>query len=268
MNFQNEKAIAGFFGGLYQQMTRNLLAKLAAINPAVATQAQIDELYGEFDKLSEQVIEAKSGKNGWDKEQKEADVKVAEYNMQYRTAEILSEKAERETDPDKKAALEQSRDKQIAAVEALVPDMEREVREAKEAKEMYDEMRSFIAEFAEKLKATEAAMAQAQRDLQSANISKQRSEMRENVVAASVGLRKQELGSTAILGALQNAADKTRKEADAANLRADLLKKKDLAEEDPNIKAAMEEAAGHTPTSNLSFAERMALLKPKTTPVS
>lgn len=250
--------LAGFFLLEYfEKASTALLKKLAQIDPKTATAAQIRELYAELTKISEDTTSAKLD---WEKEQKEADEIVALFDKRVRTAELLETQLQAAPE-DQKAAFTKSRDAQVALIEKMLPDVEREKGEAESARKLYDDMLSFTTDFAEQLKNTEAAMRQAERDMQSAAMERKRAELREGTAKAAAGLQASGQKANAVLSAMHEVAEEQKKKAAAANLRADLLKKTNVEEEDPLIRAAMAQVEGKAETINMSFAERMAAIK-------
>jgi DNA repair exonuclease SbcCD ATPase subunit len=237
-----------------------LIGRLAAKDPSTWTAAEIKDMYAQFTDISEQVSGAKAD---WDKEQSEADAIVKIYNQRLKSVELLNAKAE-ELAGDAKASMEASRDTQMAAIEKMLPDVEREKSEAKSARQLYDDMSQFCKDFSDKLKDTERQMHAAEQAMRTAELEEKRAEMREQTAKAAAGLKSNGDKFNIVLTAMQKNVDATKKRADAANLRADLLKTTNVEDEDPNIKAAMEEAAGHEPVATMSFADRLAALKAKT----
>lgn len=242
----------------FHKASTTLIGKLAARDPKTWTAAELREMYAEFTKISELVTDAEAD---WNKEQGEADAIQKKYDQRLRSVEILNAQLMAATDPGKKKALETSCGKQMTEVEGMLTEVEREKREAVSSKKVYDDMVTFCTNFKNQLLATQAEMEEAAREIKSAEMEQRNAQLRESIAQKAAGLQSSGDKVNTVLDAMRKVAADKQKEAAAANLRADLLHKTNLEEEDPLIAAAMAEASGQTPNETLSFADRIAKLK-------
>ena len=136
---------------------------IVKFDPEGATEAAIAEIEAKFDELN---VAFSKAKQSWDKEQKEAESIVALYNQRLAAAEYL------QAQPDKVDALNQL----VAALEDMLPDVEREKQEAEDAKLDMDQLGELVKQYAEKLKAARHTVEKAQKEMQRAERQKERAQ--------------------------------------------------------------------------------------------
>jgi len=144
----------------------------------------------------------------------------------------------------------------------MIPDYERELAEARDAKELYDGMKNALEGFADRLKQAKNQIAAAQRAAKSAEMEKQRAQMKEQNARALANLQQSGNQMNTVVAAITAKADKDRLAAHAASERARLLTPTDIEKDDPLIAAALAEAEGKS-TAGTSTADRLAALRRK-----
>ncbi len=248
----------GFFGMFVakkvDEAIEDFAEALVKFDPETASEAQLAQLEENLGKVSTQCAEARQEYN---REQKEANDIEALFNKRMSAAEILQTKLTG-ADDSAKASIEASLTKLLTDLEEMGPELEREKQEAVEAKEILDELESYTKEAAETLKGARSSLTKARRDMEKAGLQAERAKQKEERVKSMAGLKKKGTGLNTALGAMQKAANDSKATADAASMRAKLLKPVEVSE-DANIAAALAEASGET--KPVSVADRLAALK-------
>lgn len=249
--------IRNLLGVKTDQAVQSAVETLVRWDPKAATEAELRTMEEHLDQLGLQVAQARAS---YEKEQKEADAIGQLSRQRMAAAEHLQTQMETETDPGRKAQLEKSLETLVGMLEQMAPDIEREERDAVDAREFLDTLEKTYAEAGNKLKAARAELQRAERDMGRAAQQRDMAQQRADAARQAAGLS----GATSSLGtalkAMQDAAARDLATAEAANSKARLLKPSKPEDEDPNIKAALAAATGAKPTpSNLS--DRLAALK-------
>jgi hypothetical protein len=237
--------VFGFFSTFGKKQAegfgQSIMQKLVEWDPATASEAEIEEMIKKLDELTMKAGEAKAI---YDREQKEADVIQANYDKAYNYAQTLESKGE----TDKLNAL-------LTELEKMKPELDREVKEAVEAKQFYDELTELAKSTANKVKTARETLKTAQRDMEKAKLSEQTAKERAQQAEYLAGIRKDTGDLGGALDAMKKSAEKARAAADASNLKATLLKpdaSSDILAEAINASAA--------PKSD-SPSDRLAALK-------
>jgi hypothetical protein len=249
--------IRNLLGVKTDQAVQSAVEALVRWDPKAATEAELRTMEEHLDQLGLQVAQARAS---YEKEQKEADAIGQLSRQRMAAAEHIQKQMETETDAGRKAQLEKSLETLVGMLEQMSPDIEREERDAVDAREFLDMLEKTYAEAGNKLKAARAELQRAERDMGRAAQQRDMAQQRAEAARQAAGLS----GATSSLGtalkAMQDAAARDLATAEAANSKARLLKPSKPEEEDPNIKAALAAATGAKPTpSNLS--DRLAALK-------
>ena len=228
-------------------------------DPQGATEAEMRTMEQHLDELGLNVAKARQN---FDREQKEADAIQALSHQRMAAAEALQNQANGETDPARKAALEKSLTTLLDMMEKMAPDVEREVRDATDAKEFLEQLESAYAEAGGRLRTARSELDNAQRDM--ARAAQQRDVAQQAAEAArqTAGLSRTTSGLNIALQAMHDNAAKDLASADAAAAKAKLLSQTHPEKDDPNIAAALAAASGQGPTP-VGVANRLAALKAK-----
>lgn len=249
--------IRNLLGVKTDQAVQGAMEALVRWDPKSATEAELRTMEQHLDGLGRQVAEARASFN---REQKEAEEIQALSAQRMAAAEQLQRQSEAEADPARKASLDKSLETIVAMLEQMAPDIEREVRDATEAKEFLELLEKSYADAGAKLKAARSELSRAERDMHRAEQQKDFAERQAEAARRAAGLSSSTSGLNVALKAMQDASAKNLAEAEAANSKAKLLRPTEPEKEDPNIAAAMAAAAGKSPAPQ-SLADRLAALK-------
>ncbi|MGD9818797.1 MAG: hypothetical protein AB7V04_08845 [Desulfomonilaceae bacterium] len=261
--------MGGIFGFLssfgkekFGQVGQTITQKIVAWDPETASQAEIEEMIKELDKIT---IEAGKAKAEYEREKAEADAAQKNYDKFLAAAELLNKRLEESQssgDSNQALQLEGSLNKLINELEELRPEVEREYAEAEEAAKYYEEVKNLAEVTATKVKNARAMLDKAKRDMKRAELEKQRSTARAEKAEKMAGLRSESSSLGVALAAMNKQAEDARALAASADMKAKLLTT-DRDSADAHIKAALEEVTGAQPTKSVSFADRLASLKKK-----
>ena len=261
--------MAGLFGFLaafskkqVQGVGDSLTRAIVAWDPETATDAEIEEMIAELDKIT---VEAGKAKADFEREQKEADAVRQNYDRYISAADMLEgqmKTAQTSGDLVKASDIQSSLDKLLDDLEQLKPELEREKQEAAEAKEFYDELIGLAKTSADKVKQARNTLQNARRDMQRAEIQKQRAADKAAKAEKLAGLRKDTGGMGVALASMNKQAEEAKAKAVASELKAKLLAPSEV-NKDPNIEAALKAAGGSALTLGSSVSDRLAALKRK-----
>ena len=254
--------VSKFFGSLAEAYSKKgmqtLIQFVANLDPDTVTEAQIDALLKE---LKDKSIELAKAHDQYEVEQGKADVIEKLYKQRLLAADNMKKNMEAAIDETTKSAIQASLLKQIKLIEDMKPDFDREMAEAADAKQLYEDMKEDIETFNTVLNKVRASAEQAKRNMQSSEMHKKRAEMHAATAEAASGLKTSVDSFAIAIDAMNNVAKKNNIAADAAEIRAKLLTPTKDEEEDPIIAAAMAEVSGEKATSAMSIEERLAALK-------
>ncbi|MDD5271460.1 MAG: hypothetical protein PHU14_01950 [Methylovulum sp.] len=229
-----------------KDISRLLGEAIVKFDPEGATEAAIAEIEEKFDKLN---LSFSNAKKAWEKEHKEAEAITALYNQRLAAAEFL------QANPEKAAALNQL----VTLLEDMQPDIEREKQEADDAKLYMDELEGLVKQYADKLKTARHTLEQAKRQMAHAELLKERAQDKAEAAKMASGLSGSSSSLSSALDHINKLAENSLAAADAANRKASLLQPTQ-AEDNPDIKAAMDAVSGKAPAAT-SIQDRLAALK-------
>ncbi len=250
--------VKNFGGEKVKETGRSIVQALAAWDPETASAAEIKQMEDNLDKLTRQVADARAS---YEKEQKEADAIQALYEQRMKAAELLQGKLAAAAN-EAAAKIESALGSLVGELEEMQPDIEREIREAVEAKEFMNELEEIAKAAAQKLKTARQTLDKAKKDMQMAKVREERANEQAERGARLAGLRSEtdQLGSA--LSAMQKSAEQANSRAEAARMKAKLLSSEKEGGEDPLIAEAMREADGGESRPD-TIADRLAALKRK-----
>jgi chromosome segregation ATPase len=232
---------------------------LVQFDPEGATEAEIGQLDEALTKITVQMIGAKKD---YDRELKEAQEIQKNYDLRVAAAERLQTQMDAEADAAKKAAIEKSLATLVADLEQMLPKVEREAREADEAKSYCDDLTSAVKTASERLKTARANLSDAQRRMNSAQLQARKAAEQEERAKMLAGITKQATTMGTALEAMTKRAEDLETQAAAHKEKAALLTPP-KHDEDPLIAQALRDAAGEKPVETVSLADRLAALKKK-----
>lgn len=261
--------MAGIFGFLrsfgkekLNQMGESVTQKIVSWDPETASQAEIEEMIKDLDKIT---TEAGKAKSFYEKERAEAETARKNYDRYLSAAELLNKQleiAQATGDDQRSKELGSSLEKLLKDLEKIQPEMDRETQEAEEARTYYEEVKQLAEVTAEKVKSARAQLEKAKRDMKRAEIEQQRAKARAEKAENMAGLKKQSSSLGVALSAMNKQAEEARASASASDMKAKLLSTPG-EKEDENISAALKEVSGEKPVGQSSFADRLTVLRNK-----
>jgi chromosome segregation ATPase len=240
----------------------NITQKIVAWDPETASQAEIEEMIRELDKIT---TEAGKARAEYDREKAEAEAAKKNYDKFLSAAELLNNRLEEAHSTGQEAQaldLNKSLNKLLEELEGLKPEMEREIQEADEAKSYYEELKELAQVTADKLKKAKEMLERGRRDMQRAEIERQRAQARAEKSQKMAGLKNDTSSLGVALAAMNRQAEQARAQAASSDMKAKLLST-ERATHDDIIQSALAEVSGETQTKAASISDRLAQLKKK-----
>lgn len=234
-------------------VSKSLTDAIVKFDPEGASEAEIIAMEEQFDQVNREYSKAKSE---FQKEQKEADAITTLRDQRLAACSVLQEKAE-EGDANAEAGLMQL----LTALEEMEEDIEREVDEAKDAKEVMNELDETVKLYASKLKNARKDMQKAQRSMKKANQKATRADEKAKRAAVLAGLKKDTSSLGSALESMNRQAEEANNKADAATRKANLLGKSKVENNDA-VAAAMAAVSGE-PAPATTAHDRLAALRAK-----
>jgi chromosome segregation ATPase len=226
-------------------------------DPQSASEAELRTMEQHLDELGQQVARARQS---YDKEVREADAIQALSTQRVAAAEHLQSQLTAETDSAKKAELERSLTTLVTMLEQMAPEVDREKKDVVDAKEFLEMLEKTYTEAGGKLREGRAQLERAQRDMARAGQQRQMAEQQADAARRAAGLGTTTSGLNVALKAMQDTAARDLADAEAANMKAKLLRPTQPEQDDANIARAMDLAAGK-PAAPTSLSDRLAALR-------
>ena len=226
-------------------------------DPQSASEAELRTMEQHLDDLGRQVAAARQS---YEREQKEADAIQALSQQRMAAAEQLQSQIAAAGDPARKTGIERSLETLVSMLEQMTPEIEREKKDAIEAKDFLEMLEKTYAEAGGKLKQGRSELERARRDMARAGQQRQAAEQQAEAARRAAGLTNATSSMTVALKAMQEAANRDLASADAAMSKAKLLRPTQPEQDDPNIAAALAAAAGKPPAPQ-GLNDRLAALK-------
>lgn len=236
--------------------------KIVSWDPETASQAEIEEMIRELDKIT---TEAGKARATYDRERAEAEAAKRNYDKFLAAAELLNKRLEESQsagDQAKSQELSNSLNKLLEDLEGMKPEIEREVQEADEANAYYEELKELAEVTADKVKKAKDMLEKGRRDMQRAELERQRALARADKAQKVAGLKSETSSLGVALAAMNRQAEVAKAAAAGSDMKAQLLTTERKGQDD-NIKAALAEVAGEPETETLSLSDRLASLKKK-----
>ena len=228
-------------------------------DPQSASEAEMRSMEQHLDELGQQVARARPS---YDKETREATAVQALSTQRMAAAEHLQSQIAAETEPAKKAELERSLTTLVTMLEQMVPEVDRERKDVVEAKEFLEMLEKTYADAGGKLREGRSQLERAQRDMARAGQQRQMAEQQAEVARRAAGLSTTTSSLNVALKSMQDAAARDLTNAEAANMKAKLLKPTQPEQDDANIARAMRSASGQSVAAT-SLTDRLAALRPR-----
>lgn len=228
-------------------------------DPKSASEAEMRSMEQHLDDLGREVATARQT---YDREQKEADAIKQLSQQRMAAAEQLQRQIDAETNPTRKTSLEHSLTTLVDMLEKMAPDIDREARDAVDAKEFLEMLENTYAEAGGKLKSARSDLERAHRDMGRAAQQREQADRQAEAARRAAGLSGTTNSLTVALKAMQEAAAKDLVSAEAQAAKAKMLMPTKPEQDDPNIAAAMAAASGK-PAQPQSLTDRLAALRAK-----
>lgn len=247
------KTIIGYGGVKAEQAQDAAVGVLVKLDTDAAIEAEERRLDSE---LKETRTEYAKAATELDKESKEAEAAKADYNKFLAAADVLKKQLEDATaagDSSKAGALEASLTKLVSAVKTKRPDVEREIREADQAKQYLDQVKEMLESQQQAFDNYRSEVEAARRDRQSALAQEKLEERRADQAEKLAGIRNRSSTLNMVLTQINKQTDEAKIQAEQHKLTVEAAKPKAPATaEDPLIAAAMAEATGTKKPVNIS----------------
>lgn len=220
-----------------KKMVRDVTDHIIAMDPATASAAQLEVMERDLDNAGREIGKLRVDAQ---RERREAVDAEANFNRLLAAAENLQNQLNSEADETRKASLNASLGTLVTKLEEAKASVDTECGEADEAEALLAEAEQIYKEKGEALMGAKKALAQAAGDLKRANIQAERAEQMAESRARVAGLRSNEVGGlNGAVDAMKRQADEARGKAEAARMKVKVLVPQNVADEDPNIKAAL-----------------------------
>jgi chromosome segregation ATPase len=226
-------------------------------DPQSASEAELRTMEQHLDDLGRQVATARQS---YDREKREADAIQALSQQRMAAAEQLQRQIDAEPDATRKAQLEHSLETLVTMLEQMTPEIEREKKDAVDAKDFLEMLEKTYAEAGGKLRQGRSELERARRDMARAGQQRTVAEQQAEAARRAAGLTSATSSMTVALKAMHEAAARDLASADAATAKAKLLRPTQPEHDDPNIAAALAAVSGK-PSAPQSLTDRLAALK-------
>lgn len=233
----------GVFGKKKLEQTRDAINRaIVEFDPETATEAAIEMMEDQVDALSQELAKENQALV---KERREADAAKEKFNRMLEAANKLQEKVDAETG-EKKASLQGSLDKLLEQLEDTRPDVELEIQEAEDAEVVVATIKESLDMAVDKLKHSRRDHKRARNDMKRAEHAERRAKAEEDRAKRLAGVGGKQNDMDVALTAMREAATEREAAAEAANMKADLIRPFDASEDD-NISAVLAEVDGDEP---------------------
>lgn len=243
-----------FFSKMAKQSVKqagaSLTQAIVSFDPESASEAQIEIMNDKFKELALKVAKARQD---YEKEKNEADDARESFDKKKRTALILQEDI-KTLEGEEKQKTEEAFERIVEDLEEFKPEMEREIKEADDAKAWLDDLEKDLKAFSNKLKQARKKIEQAAKTMERAQRTKEKALDRAKQAEERAGISNTINAFDDVLGVMEKNAKKAELEAVAANKRSDLLHTPKLEENDV-IAQAMKRAEGKN-TTEKSLSDR------------
>ncbi|MBC7907697.1 MAG: hypothetical protein H7Y60_13270 [Rhodospirillaceae bacterium] len=249
--------IRNMLGVKTDQAVQGAVEALVRWDPASATEAELRSMEQHLDDLGMQVAQARATLK---REKDEADAVNRLSQQRMAAAEQLQRQIDIESDAHRRTELEASLTTLVGLLEQMAPDVEREAQDAVDAQDFLKTLETTYAEAGAKLKAAKSQLDRAQRDMSRAEQQRDVAERKAEAARQAAGLSQATNSLGVALKAMQDAAAKDLASAEAARAKATLLRPTRPEEDDPHIKAALDQARGATPAPT-TLSERLQVIR-------
>jgi dynactin complex subunit len=239
------------------KILQNVTDAVVALDPATATEAQLNMMEDSLSKVSFQLAKFRADSA---REHTEAVATQQRMDRLKAAGTKLNADFEAETDPTKKAALGTSLNGLLSTLEGIKAELDQHTQFAADGDKLVAETEVIFQQKASDITTAKAALATATRNLAAAKINEEHSKEMADHAAEQAGLRQGQVdGLNSALSSMQRQTETARVSADASRMKAEVLNHAEAGGlDDPNVKAAL--AAVTAAPSSQSFADRLSAL--------
>jgi len=227
---------------------------IVGFDPEGATEAEIATMEENFDKVNREFSKAKQD---WLREKQEADTIEDLYQQRLAAAEHIQQQLD--AWPDNADQLSAALNQLVETLESMAPEVQREKEEARDAKEVMDDLEATVQLYAENLRTARSQLKAAARAMEKAKRDEERAVVKAERAARLAGLKQ----NSSILGSALESMNKQAADAwaraDAAKHKAELLGPAKV-EDNAIVKQALASVSVTSPASS-SISERLATLR-------
>jgi chromosome segregation ATPase len=247
-----------FIGGQGDKIVDAVTIAAVRWDPKTASLAQLREMEDDYDRANNLLQQIRQETAAFDRE---IAAGQREYEDRKAAAQLLITKQAAEPDAARKAAYEKSITAIVTDLEARKPRLEHDRDQASRMHAQLDTAQAAVEEKMTALTEAKAALADAERQMKLNEMDARRAKAEAERAAEIEGLRGRNVsGLNTALNAMQGAADRASREAEAARAKADALSHAAKGPAgDANVAAALAEVRNGT-TANASIADRLAHL--------
>jgi chromosome segregation ATPase len=247
-----------FIGGQGGKIVDAVTVAAVRWDPKTASVAQLREMEDDYDKANALLQQIRQETVNFDKE---IAAEQREYDDRKAAAQLLLSKQAAEPDEARKGAYEKSIAAIVTDLEGRKPRLAHDVEQAARMHAQLDTAQAAVEEKMQALTEAKTRLADAERQMRLNELEAQRAKAEAERAAQLEGLRgKGSSGLNTALDAMQSAADKASRQAEAARAKADALGHAAKGPAgDENVAAALAEVRSGT-SPNASVADRLAHL--------
>jgi len=247
-----------FIGGQGDKIVEAVTIAAVRWDPKTASLAQLREMEDDYDKTNSLLQQIRQETVNFDKE---IAAEQREYDDRKAAAQLLLAKQSDVPDNAAKASLEKSIAAIVSDLEARKPRLEHDREQATRMHTQLDVAQAAVEEKMTALTEAKSALADAERQMKLNEMEAQRAQAEAERAAQLEGLRGHNVsGLNTALNAMQDAADKASRQAEAARAKADALGHAAKGPAgDPNVAAALAEVRTGA-SANASVSDRLAHL--------
>ena len=227
-------------------------------DPQSASEAELRTMEQHLDELGQQVARARQS---YDKETREANAIQSLVGAAHGRRGASAKPGWRQKPiRRRRRSLERSLTTLVTMLEQMAPEVDREKKDVVDAKDFLEMLEKTYAEAGGKLREGRSQLERAQRDMARAGQQRQMAEQQADAARRAAGLSTTTSSLNVALKAMQDAAARDLANAEAANMKAKLLKPTQPEQDDANIARAMQMPSGQ-PAAPTNLTDRLAALR-------
>lgn len=242
------------------EVVDDFTAAVAAFDPEVASQAQVELMATELRKLDKRLAETEAEV---EREQRETAGLQRTYDEYLQAAHLLEAKLQASDEPAAKSEVEPSLARIVAKLELLNPEIARAAREDCEIDSWRMGIRGSFEDLSKKLRLTQRDQVPAPEPVQRTRSGRDRADQRDRRARVAASMTSSISALSVALDSMNQQAASLRAEAEALQLRAGLFHAEQL-ESDPQISAALDRVRGTEGKGARALSARLAALANRT----